>query len=327
VSVGTDIGLRYSLGPRLAMSLSYYESTEANAEITQPSGYSNINVILQTNPLGDFSFDGRNIRNIGDRPPFWSDQIDRETSGWEFELTANPKPYWRLTANFGSSNAGQLNAYRQTRDWVNDNDATLRLILDDAGVVIDANGIASVNTNLDTRSPDAPAAASAWNALQAARANWVFGRQPIFQSTRWTANFYSDVQITETFLKGLRIGYGMQFRGKQVIGWRGADSIVNPDNPNAAINNPDVDALTPVYRKGFNTATLTVGYPIKLSRGRQVYINLSIDNLWNLNAPIYFNTRMRPVDGDLETPAREAVKSGYYYRLPRNFRVSAKYTF
>jgi outer membrane receptor protein involved in Fe transport len=327
ISVGTDIGIRYSLGPRLALSLSYYQSTEANAEIVQPSGYSNINVILQSNPVGDFSFDGRNIRNIGDRPPYWSDQIDRDTQGWEFELTANPTRYWRVTANFGTADAGQLNAYRQTRDWVADNEAVLRQILEDAGVQFDANGVATVRTDLDSRSPDAPQAANAWNALQAARANWVSGRQLMFQSTRWTANFYTDVRITETFLKGLRIGYGMQFRGKQVIGWRGADTMVNPNNPNAAIDNPDVDALTPVYRKGFNTATMTIGYPISLAKGRQVYINLSIDNLWNLNDPIYYNTRMRPVNGDLLTPAREAVASGYYYRAPRNFRLSAKYTF
>lgn len=327
VSVGTDIGIRYSLGPRLSMSLSRYESEEENAEIAQPSGYSNINIILQTNPMGDLSFDGRNARNLADRPPYWSDQIDRETEGWEFELTANPTANLRVTFNYGTADAAQVNAYRQTRNWVDDNDATLRLILDDAGIQINADGVASLKPDLEGRSVDAQAAIGAWNNLQAARANWVTGRQDLFQNTNYTSNFYLDYRFREGFLEGLRVGYGMQFRGKQVIGWRGADTMVSPDNPNVAIDNPGVDALTSVYRKGYYTATMTIGYPVKLSKGRTVYINLSIDNLWDYDSPIYYNTTLRPENGDLRTPARVAVKSGYYYKLPINFRLSMKYSF
>lgn len=327
VSEGTDVGIRYSLGPKLSATLSYFESTEENAGVTQPSGYTNINLILQTNALGDFSYDGRNIRNLGDRPPYWNDVIDRETEGWEFEVVANPTPSWRITFNYGWSDAAQTDAYRQTRQWVDGNEETLRLILDDAGVQIDEDGIASLKPDLDTRSPDSAQAINAWNNLRAARANWVTGRQPLFQNTRYTLNFYTDYRFREGFLSGFRIGYGMQFRGRMVIGWRGADTMVDPNNPNAAIDDPTVDALTPVWRGAYYTATLTAGYNWQLSNGRSVYVNLSIDNLFDYDTPIYYNTTMRPPEGDLTTPARVAVENGYYYKLPINFRLSAKYTF
>jgi hypothetical protein len=45
VSEGLDYGLRVSFGPRFYATISRYESEEANAAISQPSGYSNINLI------------------------------------------------------------------------------------------------------------------------------------------------------------------------------------------------------------------------------------------------------------------------------------------
>lgn len=155
-----------------------------------------------------FSFDGRNQRNVADRPPYWSDQIDRETRGWEFELTANPLRGLRVTANFATADAAQVNAYRQTRAWVDEN-----------------------------------------------------------------------------------------------------------------------DALTPVYRGSFYTSTMTVSYPFDLQNGNRVLVNLSIDNLFNFKQPLYYNTRMRPPEGDITSPARVVTPNGFFYQLPINFRLSVRYDF
>jgi hypothetical protein len=53
----------------------------------------------------------------------------------------------------------------------------------------------------------------------------------------------------------------MQFRGPQVIGHRGADTIVNPANPATAIDDPKVDAYTVVWQHAYFLGTATVGYP------------------------------------------------------------------
>ena len=78
VSEGRDYGFRFSLGPRLYATVSRYESKERDASTSQPSGYSGIQTIINTNVAGDLSSDGRNRRGLGDVPIGWNDtQIGR----------------------------------------------------------------------------------------------------------------------------------------------------------------------------------------------------------------------------------------------------------
>ena len=327
VSRGRDYGVRVSFGPKFYATLSRFESKEANAAISQPSGYGNPNVIAQTNAVGDLSSDGRNIRGLGDLPPAWTDQLDRETRGYELELVANLRKDWRLTLNCGLADAAQTNAYRQTRAWIDAHDAVLRQILNDAGVQIDASNVASAKPGVTTaNSPDLINATNAWNNLQASRANWVTGRQLLNRLTKYTGNFYSDYRLSEGRLRGLRVGYGMQFRGPQVIGYRGADTIVNPANPTTAIDDSKVDAYTPVWQEAYYLATATLGYPVKIVR-RKIDLNLSITNLFNYDRPLYNTAALRPTNGDLATMARTSYPRAYSYTLPRSYRLSTTIEF
>jgi outer membrane receptor protein involved in Fe transport len=328
VAEGKDYGIHFSLGPRFYATLSRYESKEQNASISLPTGSTAIQTIIDTNVLGDLSSDGRNRRNLGDMPISWNDTLGRGTRGYELEVVANLTPNWRLTVNYGLANATQTNAYAKTGAWVDSHDAVLRQILDDAGVQIDASGVASVKSGVSNiNSPDATSAANAWNLLRSSRANWVSGTQYLNRFTKYTANFYSDYRLTEGKLRGLRLGYGMQFRGPQVIGYRGSDTIVSPTNPNLAIDDPKVDAYTPVWQKAYYLATATVGYPIKFGHRQKVDLNLSVTNLFNYDKPIYNNTGLRASDGNLTTVARTTYPRAYSYTMPRSFRLSATYQF
>ena len=327
VSDGIDYGIRLSFGPKFYTTLSRYESKEANATIGQPSGYSNLNPLIQTNALGDLSSDGINIRGVGILPPAWTDQLDRETRGYELETVANLTKDWRLTLNFGLADAAQTNAYRQTRAWIDAHDTVLRQILSDAGIQIDASSVASAKPGVTTAtSPDLTTAINSWNSLQASRTNWVTGRQLLGRLTKYTANFYSDYRFADGRLRGLRLGYGVQFRGPQVISYRGADTIVNPANPATAIDDPKVDAYTPVWQKAYYLGTATVGYPMKIAR-RRIDLNLSIANLFNYDLPLYNGTTLRPPNGDLSSPARTTYPNSFSYTLPRSYRLSATTTF
>jgi hypothetical protein len=119
----------------------------------------------------------------------------------------------------------------------------------------------------------------------------------------------------------------MQFRGPQVIGYRGADTIVNPANPTTAIDDPNVDAYTVVWQKAYFLGTATVGYPVKLFGRRKVDLNLSITNLFNYDQPLYNATGLRPANGDLSSLARVTYPRFYSYTPPRSFRLSATYGF
>ncbi len=324
ISEGKDYGVRYSLGPKLYVTVSRYESKEANASIAQPSGYSNIQTIINTNVLGDLSSNGRNQRGLGDVPIGWNDTLDRKSRGYEFEAVANLMANWRLTLNYGLADASQTNAYAMTRAWVDSHTDVMKQILDDAGVQFDANGVASLKPGVSSsNSPDATNGANAWNSLQSSRVNWVSGKQLLTRLTKYTANIYTDYRISEGKLRGLRLGYGMQLRGPQVLGYRGADTIVNPANPATAIDDPKVDAYTVVWQKAYFLGTATVGYPVKLFAGRKVELNLTVTNLFNYDLPLYNSTALRATNGDLSTPARTTYAKGYSYTTPRSFRLSA----
>jgi hypothetical protein len=328
VSEGKDYGLRFSLGPRFYATLSRYESKEKNASSSQPSGSSGINTIAGANALGDLSSDGRNRRGLGDVPIAWNDTLDRKSRGYELEVVANLTANWRMTLNYGLADASQTDAYRQTRAWVDSHTTVMKQILDDAGVQFDANNVASLKTGISSaNSPDATNAANAWNGLQNSRANWVTGTQLLNRLTKYTANFYTDYRFSDGRLRGLRVGYGMQFRGPQVIGYRGSDTMVNPANPATAIDDPKVDAYTPVWQKAYYLATATVGYPVKLFGRQRVDLNLSISNLLNYDKPLYNTAAVRPPNGDLASPARVSYPRAFSYATPRSFRLSATTTF
>lgn len=326
VSEGKDYGVRVSFGPQLYLTVSRYESKENDASISQPSGFSNIQTIINTNVLGDTSSDGRNRQGLGDVPVNWNDTLDRKSRGYELEAVANLTAQWRLTVNYGLADAAQTDTYRQTRAWVDANDATFRKILNDAGILVGADNIARADPTRPNSFADATNALNAWNSLQANRANWVTGTQLLNRLTRYTANAYTDYRFADGKLRGLRVGYGMQFRGPQVIGYRGADTIVDPANPKLAIDDPNVDAYTVVWQKAYFLATATVGYPVKIAR-RKLDLNLSVTNLFSYDTPLYNTAGLRATNGDLTSPARTSYPRFFSYTTPRSYRLSVTHQF
>ncbi len=327
VSEGKDYGVRVSFGPRLYLTVSRYESNENDASISQPSGFSNLQTIINTNVLGDLSSDGRNRQGLGDVPIGWNDTLDRKSRGYELEAVANLSANWRLTLNYGLADAAQTDTYRQTRAWVDAQDSVLKKILNDAGIVVGADNVARTDPARPNTFADAANALNAWNSLQASRANWVSGTQLLNRLTRYTANAYSDYRFSDGKLRGLRIGYGMQFRGPQVIGYRGADTIVNPSAPTLAIDDPKVDAYTVVWQKAYFLGTATLGYPVKLFNRHRVDFNLSVTNLFNYDRPLYNTIGLRAREGDLASPARVSYARAFSYTTPRSFRLSSTYSF
>jgi hypothetical protein len=118
----------------------------------------------------------------------------------------------------------------------------------------------------------------------------------------------------------------MQFRGPQVIGYRGADTMVNPTNPLLAIDDPKVDAYTVVWQKAYFLGTATIGYPVKIAR-HKIDFNLSITNLFNYDTPLYNSIGLRAREGDITSPARVSYPRYFSYTTPRSFRLSATKTF
>lgn len=63
-------------------------------------------------------------------------------------------------------------------------------------------------------------------------------------------NVFADYTLQRTVLKGLRLGTGVRYRGKQIIGSRASDTIANPANPLLSIDDPTVDAYGRLHPGG-----------------------------------------------------------------------------
>lgn len=335
VAAEWSAGVRENLADgRLSVSLGYYRGRQTGQVYspgTSPS--SNLNTIIlasprATTPPAPAAGQG-NIRGVSPVPRFF-DLRDLSNHGWEFELTANPTRNWRVTLNAALPRAYQENTASDFRAFLARNDTALRQILADTGVLIDpttkrAAEDVSVPTTL--RSPDAAAVAASWNAIDALLANTVVGQQAVTRLPLHSVNLYNDYTFRAGRLKGLKVGGGFNYRSRQAIGYRGADTIVNPANPTQSIDDPAVGAEDPVYCHGYTTATLVFGYSFKLSQRLGVQLNLKIANLLDYSDPLYTSTLQRPLNGDIAQPARVATPSQFYYLEPRSYSLSATVKF
>ena len=111
--------------------------------------------------------------------------------------------------------------------------------------------------------PDAATARDSWNGLVTTLQNVTVDYQKVARLTEVTGNLFTDYTIQNGAFKNVRVGMGLNYRGREVIGFRGADTIPNPANGTQAIDDPSVDAFTPVYRPGYYTTTLMFGYARK----------------------------------------------------------------
>lgn len=329
VSEGFDAGVRFSLlDQRLRVSLNRYFSKQSDQPFTGPIAGTIFNGIIGANAVGDFSDGGGNTRNVAQVPPgFIQDRRDVRANGYEFEVVANVAKSLRLSANLGLARAYGTNAGNITAAYVDQNLGALRQIVIDAGGSVDANNVATVNNAIpvNQRSPDVNTAVSSWNSMLSLRRGLVSGAQIIQRTT--SANLYADYTIAEGRLKGLRLGGGARYRGPIVIGNRASDTIANPANPLLAIDNPAVDAYTPVYAAGYTVATATLGYNWRITKSHPVNLTLRIDNLLDEDKPHYNNTLPRPPGGDVTNPARISVGRSFWYQVPRSYNLTARVSF
>lgn len=328
---GKDYGLRLELfRGRLNIGLTRYEARESNAVLGSGVEFNNL---YNANAVGDQSATGRNIRGIANLPQVFRDSYTKVARGDEFELVLNVSRQLRLMANYSEPRIGASDRYPDTLAYINTNMALFKQIATDAGAAIDANNLARVDTAIpvNQRSPDVQAAVDTFNQIITFQRTWNGASSDINDSPA-NGNLFGDYTFGEGRLKGLRVGAGVNWRGKRAIGNRGADTMANPaynpalpvsaSNP-LAVDNPAVGPADTVWAAARTTVTATTSYRWKW-RSRDFQANLVINNLLNDQSIIYTGTSLRPKGGDYTSPAREAVPggSGLAFTTPLNFRLS-----
>ncbi|MBI5770239.1 MAG: hypothetical protein HZA93_20855 [Verrucomicrobia bacterium] len=335
VAAEWSAGLRHTLADgKLAATLGYYRGRQTGQVFDFSStAQSNLNTFASASPTpaaGPAPASGLgNLRGLTPVPRFF-DTRDSNNEGYELELVANPTKSLRLTLNGARPRTYQRNVAAGFAGFYAQKESVLRQIAADTSVLIDSRTlVAATNTAVPTslRSPDANAVASAWNSLQTIKANIVNGSQIVTRLPLLTANFFGDYSVREGRLKGLKVGAGVNYRGRQAISYRGGDTIADPTAPTTAIDDPSVGALDPVYVHGYTTATVVLGYNFKLGRRYSVQMDFKVDNLFDYDAPLYVATVQRPANGNLSSPARVATPSNLYYLTPRNYTLTATLRF
>ena len=325
ITSGWDFGWRMELlRERLNVNFIYYKAKEVNG--ATGDGPQFFNDLYDANIIGDQSSFGRNIRGMGALPKQYADTLTRSSDGFEIEVAYNPTKALRLTANAAFPKVYESDLNPDVRDYIDKNGAIFRQIATDAGVTIrpDNEAVVDMSIPANNRSPDAENAADAYNELYDFRANIIDGKRRV--QGHPIVNVYADYTFQDGWMKRLRVGAGVRYRGKQVAGFRGPDTMVDPANPTRAIDDPTVDAYTPFYTPDdFYLVTGTLGYSWRLKDGREVRANLVINNLLNDRGPIYRNSdegALRPKGGDYTSPARESVPEAYGLKQPISFNLT-----
>lgn len=326
ISKGWNYSTRFEFFQRkLDVNLTYYTSEELNNPQTV-SGFP-INTLLQATPMGSTA--DMNKRGV---PLFisGSDKQDRNAEGFEIELTANLIKGLRITGSAALPKVYATNAYQLTRKYMQANAENFKLIVQDTGARVDpTTNIASEDPSIpaNQRSPDLAAAINAYNTIFTSYNNLNINRAT--NGNQQLYKFFADYTVQGGKMKGFRTGLGVQYRGREIIGNRGADTIIDPTNPTRAIDDPTRSIDTPLYTpKGDYTVTSTLGYNWMFSN-RPVQVQLVINNLLN-DRTIYWTTStngaattaQRPRDGNYNSPARETVAVGFGQKTPISFSLS-----
>ena len=331
--MGYDGGVRLNLfDGRLTVNTNYFFNREDHQRVGSPVTAS-VNSLLARNAANDPSLDGRNVQGIPDI--FGTDYQSVKTSGVELEIVGNITRGWRMMCNVGTARVFTYNQYPLSKDFVSQNSAAYQQVLEDAGGRLDTTQHPNGAPGVARANPAVTAAIGSEQANSIIDYNNIWANYALVQKNalirgqnRMTVNVFSDYTLQAGRFKGLRIGLGGQWAGRAFMGTHSADTIVDPNNPLAAIDDPTVDETTPINTRRPVIVTATLGYSLRLKggkrwEGKELSFRLAVRNLLNNQMPIYDAQQAviaRPPNGDFSKPNRVGVPAySANYTEPTSF--------
>lgn len=311
---GWDFAVMWELFDRqLTIKTTYFKNEENRVRIDPPIK-GPINSLLSRNAANDATTDGRNRQGISDI--VGTDYQSQKTSGFELEVTGRITKNWRILANAGTNKVVTFDRYTQARQFLADNSEAYVRVLQDAGGRLNtsvrpngAPGVAEADPNITPLIP-----AERTNAVNDFNNIWIQAGvinndRPLTSEDSVVFNLSTDYTIPYTFLKGLRVGVSSQWKGRQFVGYRTADTIVDSSGA-VVLQYPDGAAdSNAVYFKMPMDVSANAHYRWKLKDRREIDFTLRIRNLLNGQAVYYGGSNLiaRPPNGDLTAPNRTSV--------------------
>jgi len=328
---GTDFGVRFIfLDNRINFSVTRYHNEEYGNYIDPTSTTNNINALYTSNDLGDKTANGNSSLASSPISTVVRDTRTRISEGLEFELITQVTQGWRVSANLGLPQVTEREVAPMTRAYIAANADRFKQIVVLAGGSFDATGAALLpvgyKSDGETEGHETLKAVNAYNTLYMNANSLVTGSRKATGSAD-SLNVFTDYTIQAGMLKNLKFGAGINYRGRRVVGYKGADTIAT--SATTAADDPSVDGYSPLYAPGYSLVTATLGYKWKISRRYSLDLNLRVSNLLNNDKVMYTDGTLvlRPKDGDFTSPARQLTYAPYAYQTPRNYSLTAKLNF
>lgn len=251
---GEDYGLKFRLfDGRAFATFTRYATSEVNRQNFADGALVNaINEIYEA--IGDAT------RVAG---PTSRDGIDTEGKGHEFEITANPTPQWRLTANFSETQGTQANNQPRLRAYIADRRAAWAT-QSSRVLIAPINGVPAT----DPRTNAPATVATALDSLDGyirniLAANGVTRRQ-LREHTGSVFTAYT-FRSDRKWLNDLTAGVGTRYRSAPVVGYR--------------------NGIEPIFGKGDVNVNLMAAKTLRFSN-RRVRVQANFENILNVNDPI-----------------------------------------
>lgn len=195
--------------------------------------------------------------------------FDRDSSGWEFTLVANPTTNWRISANFSINNVIARNSMAEVRDWATKNEAFWRSKTPTTGAY---TGDATPTTaNAGDFSWDNLGNQIRWMEQYAISSVTTLDGHNARGQRQYGANLYTNYSFDRGAFKGFSIGGGGRYQSANVLGMY--------DDTLDAKYNPTVH-----YGRGLLLYDANVGYSFKTEwagKGSWAEIQFNVANLLN----------------------------------------------
>ncbi|HYP18346.1 MAG TPA: TonB-dependent receptor plug domain-containing protein [Opitutus sp.] len=202
---------------------------------------------------------------FNNRPGGGIELADTVSKGTEFELTYNPTPNWRISANAARQGAVRSNIGKDLDEWI----AQRRIVWEGPAGDLEREGQGGVTLR------------------EYARANIIipyetFKNQsggPAQEVRKWRWNAITNYTFSDGALKGFSLGGGVRWQDKVAIGF-----------PVHVVNNiAQFNVKAPYFGPSETTVDLWLGYERRLSRrvGWQIQLNVKNANIGDKLIPVY----------------------------------------
>lgn len=338
----------------LAITPRYYWNRR-DFRLGDPPTTAPINALMGRNEWNDGSANSRN--KLGFTDVLGKDFFSTLNTGYEVEIVGTITRGWRVSASLGTAQAKDYNRWINTPAYVKARADEFRQVLERAGGKLDTtakNPTSASAPGLAIADPavtDAMITAAGGSTSERTNAvidyNNIWTNYDLIPQIKDTLNtkklnwkLVTDYTIQKGPFKGFRAGLAVNFVDQNLVGYRSADTLANPNydatKPVTATNlpyidDPNVDLSTPIWFKLPIETTGIFGYTVHLTkgprfvRGKQLDFGLRIRNLMNWQMVVRQDTgiALRPKDGDLSQPNRVSVASRIgAYQIPRSFEFT-----